>query len=166
MSKFIQWPLAAAAAAAILLGGCTSTGMGGGDIVQQGKPAVPVLFSWKSSDGGITGSMTATLPAATYQGRFLQVTRQTQSDALAPMWGDFPTGWSDWSYWGMGGMGGTYDPVQFATIYSGKVIATLKSVTGSQMRCRLHMLKPDQGMSGGGAGECQILGGATIQASF
>ena len=70
-----------------------------------GQPDNPVLFAWKSTDGGITGTMTATLPTATFQGPFLQITQQTQSDAMVPIWG-------------------------------------------------------------GGIGECQIQGGATLQASF
>ncbi len=62
-------------------------------------------------------------------------------------------------------MGG-FDAVQFTTMYSGKVIATLTSPSGPPMRCRLHMMRPEQGMAGGGAGECQISGGPTIQATF
>ena len=175
MRRLKRSAAAVAAAAGLVLAGCTTTGKGGGEIVQKGQPDKPVLFSWKSTDGGITGTMTATLPTATFQGPFLQITQQTRSDAMAPMWGGgWPVGWSDWSYWGYGsvaGMGGMgmmpgFDPVQFATVYSGKVIANLKSPQGGLMRCRLHMLKPQQGMSGGGTGECQIQGGATIQASF
>ena len=148
MRLFKKAGIASLAAAALLLAGCTTTGMGGGEIIQKGQPDKPVLFSWKSTDGGITGTMTATLPTATFQGPFLQITQQTQGDAMAPMWGGgWPVGWSDWSYWGYGsvaGMGGMgmmpgFDSVQFATVYSGKVIANLKSPQGGLMRCRLHM---------------------------
>ncbi|HEY2256048.1 MAG TPA: hypothetical protein VGI11_10455 [Variovorax sp.] len=173
MSKFKHGAATVLATAVVALTGCTTTGVGGGDITQKGKAPEPVMFTWKSTDGGITGTMTATLPTATYQGPFLQVTQQTQSEAFAPMWAGYPPGWSDWSYWGWGGgmggmgMGGMYDSVQFATVYSGKVIANLKSLSGtSQIRCRLHMLHPSQGMSGGGTGECQLSGGATFQANF
>lgn len=171
---------AAIGAALLLLGGCTTTGMGGGDIAQKGKAPEPVLFAWKSTDGGITGTMTATLPASTYQGRFVQITQQTQSSQLLPMWEGYPPGWGDWPYWGWSGgmgpgaplgmgmpMGGAmYDAVQFNTVYSGKVVANLKSINGGQMRCRLHMLNPPAGMAGGGLGECQIQGGATFPAKF
>jgi len=168
---------AACGAAVLMLCGCTTTGMGGGDITQKGKAPEPVMFSWKSTDGGITGSMTATLPTSTYQGRFVQITQQTQSQTLAPLWEGYPPGWGDWSYWGWAGgmgpgmgmpppMGGVYDAVQFNTVYSGKVLANLKDLAGHQMRCRLHMLNPPQGMSGGGTGECQIQNGATFQANF
>lgn len=163
---------AALGAALLILAGCTTTGMGGGDITQKGKSPEPVLFSWKSTDGGITGTMTATLPNAIYQGRFVQITQQTRSETMAPLWEGYPPGWGDWPYWGWTGpmapmpMGGMYDAVQFATVYSGKVLANLKTTNGGQMRCRLHMLHPQQGMSGGGTGECQIQGGASFTANF
>lgn len=56
-----------ATGAALVLGACTTTGMGGGELTRQGQAEEPVLFSWKSGDGGISGSMVATLPDATYQ---------------------------------------------------------------------------------------------------
>jgi len=34
------------------------------------------------------------------------------------------------------------------------------------MRCRLHMARPEQGMSGGGDGECQLQGGGVVRARF
>jgi hypothetical protein len=155
--------LAAALAGAALLNGCTTTGVFGADLVKNGRAAEPVLFSWKSNDGAIDGTMTATLPDATYQGRFMQVTRQVDSDTLAPMW----TGWQDgWSDWPMAGMPGMFDATQYSTVYSGRVIANLKSPGGALMRCRFRMAHPDAGMSGGGTGECQMAGGATVQASF
>ncbi|WP_213958709.1 hypothetical protein [Variovorax sp. dw_954] len=155
----------AMAASLSLLGGCASSGMGGGDIVQEGKPVQPVLFSWRSRDGSIDGSMTATTPDATYQGRFMQVTQQTVTEALAPMWDAWPMGWPDWPYGAWTGVGG-YDTVQFTTAYSGKVIANLKSPAGRAMRCRLQLQQPDAGMSGGGSGECQVAGGVPFQATF
>lgn len=76
--------------AALLLGACTTTGMGGGELTRQGKASAPVLFSWKSTDGGLSGTMAATLPDATYQGRFFQITRQTERQMVTPLW----EGWS------------------------------------------------------------------------
>ena len=69
----------------LMLGACTTSGMGGGELSRSGKPDESVLYSWKSTDGGITGTMVATLPNATYQGRFFQITQQTMSDSMAPM---------------------------------------------------------------------------------
>ncbi|MDM0113225.1 hypothetical protein QTI66_13790 [Variovorax sp. J22R133] len=151
-------------AALAVLNGCASSGMGGGDIVQKGKPAQPVLFSWQSRDGSIDGTMTATTPDSTFQGRFTQVTRQTVTESLAPMWDPWPMAWSDWPYegWGVGG----FDVVQFGTVYSGKVIANLKDPTGRAMRCRLQLAQPEMGMKGGGSGECQIAGSPAFNATF
>ena len=150
--------------ASLLLGACASSGTGTGELVRGGKPqAVP--FTWNSTDGGIAGTMAATLPGAVYTGRFVQITRQTQSDVMAPMWGGWAPGWPDWPYWGYGGPA-AFDVTQFSTVYSGKVIANLSTPTGSNMRCRLHMLQPMQGMAGGGTGECQLYNGPTIQAIF
>ncbi|MEO8921719.1 MAG: hypothetical protein ABI330_02620, partial [Caldimonas sp.] len=61
-----------AAALSLAVAGCATTtaGMGGGDLHAQGRPEVPVLFSWTSPDGGINGNMAATLPDATFTGPF------------------------------------------------------------------------------------------------
>lgn len=159
---------ALALGASLLLGACASSGTGTGELVRNGKPQT-IAFTWNSSDGGITGTLTTSLSGAAYSGRFVQITRQTQSDVMAPMWGGWSPGWPDWPYWGYGaGYGGAvgFDAAQFTTVYSGKVIANLSAPTGGMMRCRLHMLQPMQGMAGGGTGECQVMNGPTIQATF
>ena len=156
---------AVAAGAVLLLSACASTGMGGGELTRKGRSAEPVLFTWKSTDGGISGRMVATLPDATYQGRFFQITQQTESQAIAPLWDGWTEGWYDWPYWGNGSYG-PYDVNQFITRYTGKVVATLQSPAGKRMRCRLHMAHPARGMAGGGDGECQIAGAGTILATF
>jgi len=148
---------------ALLLSACTTTGVGSGEIVTPGRHSEPVLFSWISKDGGITGSMTASLPGAKYQGPFIQITQQTQGDAFLPMWDGWSPGWADWPY---RGYDFNYDSYQFSTTYSGKVVANLKGDAGKLMRCRFTMARPEAGMSAGGSGECQIVGGALIQATF
>lgn len=155
--------MAAFAAAGAILAGCTTTGMGGGDLVRTGKANVPVLFSWTSKDGSIDGTMTATLPNATYQGRFFQIKSTQTTQSLAPMWDGWAYGWTDWPYWGPPG---GFDAVSFSTLYSGKVVANLRSPGGDLMRCRFHMIQPESGMQGGGSGECQLSSGGTIQATF
>lgn len=147
----------------LALAGCTTTGMGGGELTAKGKPAEPVLFSWKSSDGGLSGSMVATLPDATYTGRFFQIARQTRREILAPMWEGWNEGWSDWPYWSQPWPAG-YDVTQFITYYSGKVVANLETRGGGRMRCRFHLGDPVAGMPGGGRGECQLSGGRVIDA--
>ncbi len=151
---------------ALMLGACTTSGMGGGELSRPGKPDESVLYSWKSNDGGITGTMVATLPNATYQGRFFQITQQTVSDSMAPMWDGWNAGWTDWPYWDGEPYGGPYDWTQFSTRYSGKVIANLQTDSGRRMRCRFHLIQPMQGMSGGGDGVCQVQGGGVVHAQF
>lgn len=154
-----------ALATLLTLAACASSGMGGGELSRRGKAEEPVLFSWQSTDGGITGTMAATLPGATYQGRFFQITEQTQKLTIAPLWDGWEPGWRDWPYWGYGALG-PYDVTQFVTRYTGKVVANLRSDAGKRMRCRLHLAAPARGMAGGGEGECQIQGGGVVHAGF
>lgn len=160
-----------AAVSVAALGGCamTSSGMGGGDLVSKGKSDVPVLLSWQSNDGGISGSMDAALPNATYQGQFVQITHETRESSLEPMWNGWGGPyWNDWSYndwnYGIGPWDGPYDFDNFTRYYSGKVVANLRDPGGQSMRCRFQMNDPSQGMSGGGDGQCQLAAGKTIRA--
>lgn len=160
-----RWRVAAAGiGATLLLGACstTMTGMGGGDLMQSGKSKEPVLFSWTSGNDALSGTMVATLPDLTYKGPFLEITSETRDESLAPLWSGWNQGWYDWPYWSLQ----PYGVDEFVTRYSGKVVANLSAPGGSRMRCRLHLVHPARGMAGGGQGECQIAGGATIQARF
>lgn len=149
-------------ALALTLNACTTTGTGGGQIATAGGAELPVGFSWKSNDGGISGSMTATLAASHFAGRFFQITQQTRREVLTPLWTHWRQGWYDWPYWGPY----PYPATQFITHYSGKVVATLEADDKQRMRCRFHLVDPSQGMSGGGEGECQLSDGRTVRASF
>lgn len=145
---------------------CTTTGTGGGHLVGAGARDQAVAFGWKSTDGGISGSMTAALPGQSFQGRFFQITEQTRSEVLSPLWLHWRNGWHDWPYWG-GPLGGPpYPTTQFITHYSGQVVATLEAPDGQHMRCRFHLMAPARGMSGGGEGECQLGDGALVRATF
>jgi hypothetical protein len=144
-------------AAGLLLATCAHhvAGTGTGSVDAQ----TPVVFSWTSSDGGQTGNMSATVGARTYSGPFLQIRQQMHVEALGPLWNGWSPGWPDWGFWG---------PVprdQFATRYSGKVVANLVSPDGARLRCRFHLADPRSGMGGGGQGECQD-GRNTISAVF
>ena len=161
--------LAASALVLMLMAGCTTTGIGHGEITAFGKPAEPVLFSWTSMDGGISGTMMAKLPDAVYEGKFFQITHQTESVTLAPMWSGWIEGWGDWPYrrhpypypYPF-----PYTATQFITYYSGKVIANLATNDGRHMRCRVDLFKPASGMTGGGQGDCQFSGGRSIIVTF
>lgn len=149
----------------VMLGGCTTMGTGQGDVWRNDKPGTPVHFTWKSTDGGQRGTMTATLQHAIYQGRFFQITREVQREMLAPLWVGWSDGWGDWPYWG-GGYRGGYNASQFVTYYSDKVLANLSSPEGGRMRCRFLLFSPLTGMTGGGQGECQLLDGRMVDATF
>ncbi|CAN5507913.1 hypothetical protein BH09PSE5_BH09PSE5_19700 [soil metagenome] len=155
----------AASAALLLAGRAATSGMGGGEMKEKGGATDPVLFSWASSNSGVSGGMTAALPNSTYQGTFVHITSQTTRESLLPMWSGWSAGWSDWPYRGPTSME-PIDTVRFLTPYSGKVVANLQSDSGKRMRCRLLLLEPSQGTGGGGKGECQIAGGNTTRATF
>lgn len=145
----------------VCLAGCTTTGTGAGQLSDSSGASQPVSFSWTSTDGGNSGTMSARLPDKTYVGRFFQITQQTSVESLGPLWGYWRRGWYDWPYWG----GSGWDMTQFITRYSGKVVATLDA-GDEHMRCRFHLVAPARGMSGGGEGECQLSQGRTISANF
>ena len=170
MNKSLAMRSAIMLASLSLLGGCATMGTGQGDVSGTHESGNPVHFTWKSDDGGLQGTMTARLPHAIYQGRFFQITHQTQRKILAPLWVGWDDGWSDWPYWGgpfaRGAFEGGYDTTQFTTYYSGKVLANLSSSAGGRMRCRFLLFSPSTGMAGGGQGECQLSGGRTIDATF
>jgi hypothetical protein len=150
----------------LVLVACTTTGSGGGQVTGGDKTdRAPVSFRWTSTDGGITGSLAASIAEAQFQGQFFQITQHTRVEALAPLWTHWQRGWYDWQYWGRR-WPEPYPPTQFVTHYSGKVVATLEAAGGQRMRCRFHLADPARGMSGGGEGECQLTDGRLISAVF
>jgi hypothetical protein len=164
-----SWLAALTLAVSALLTACTTTGMGGGQLMGAGADEQAVVFTWRSTDGAISGTMNAQLPNETYTGRFFQITRQTRSEVLAPLWTHWSLGWYDWPYWGGVAQGPypyPYPTVQFITHYSGKVVATLESPGNQRLRCRFHLAEPARGMLGGGEGECQLTGGRVVRALF
>ena len=150
--------------------GCVASGPINGRLKLPGKEPVPVTMTYRSERFGENGTMQATLPGGeTFSGRYLQVTSETSAEAIDPMWGGFSMGWD--SFGGEGGIEGPawvggYDMPEFMQNYSGKVIALLLGDRGDKMRCRFRLANPSEGMSGGGVGECQVTGGATIDAEL
>src|SRR6267154_5160696 len=85
--------------AAVALSACTTMGTGTGSVSPGNEP---VTFSWKSSDGGVSGSMSAALKdGQTFSGPYLEVTSTTSSQAFDPMCSGWERGWGGW-----GGFGG------------------------------------------------------------
>jgi len=138
-----------------LLGACTTMGTGSGSLGSQ-----PVSFAWKSTVGGTTGRMSATLTdGRTFSGPYLQVTSEARTDDFAPMWIGWGYGWRDWDR-------EPYPDTEFTTLYSNRVMANLKSSDGQRMRCHFDLSHPSEGMSGGGLGQCQLQNGGTVDAVF
>lgn len=167
MIKSKRFTLAAAFVGLLsaLLNACTSTGTGAGQVAAADGQEQSVTFTWTSTDGGISGTMTAGFPGENFEGRFFQITQQTRSELLSPLWLHWRRGWYDWTYWGYPGMH-PYTTTQFIRHYSGKVVATLEAPGQQRMRCRFHLVEPEHGMSGGGEGQCQLTDGRTVRASF
>ena len=150
--------LSALLCAGIALSACTSMGTGSGSVSPGGAP---VTFAWKSTDGGNTGTMSATLAdRQIFSGPYLQITREVRSDDFGPMWTGWGYGWNDWD--GFGPFGGP----AFSTEYSGRVVASLQDAGGQRMRCRFQLNTPLDGMTGGGQGTCQLKNGRSVDAVF
>jgi hypothetical protein len=136
---------------------CTTMGTGvgnarGGDLQAN--------FSWKSTDDR-TGTLTASLSNGdSFSCPFFQVTRDTRVETLAPLWYGWAGPWRGWRYWG------PYPDTAFVTHYSGRVVANLADGAGEHMRCHFTLMHPQQGMAGGGTGQCQMPTGQTIDATF
>jgi hypothetical protein len=141
----------------------TSTGMGGGDVSPARHGEEPVLFAWQSTDGGLSGTLTATLPGRTFSGPFIEVTLQTRRESLGPFWSGWNEGWGDWPY-GVAGWDGASAAEQFTRYYSGKVVANLRDASGQAMRCRFDLDAAVRGMGGGAQGQCQLAGGRVLNA--
>jgi hypothetical protein len=137
------------------MGNGTGTVSPGGEAVQ---------FSWKSTDGGVSGTMSAALnDGQTFSGPYLQVTSTTQSQDFQPMWSGWEFGWHGWN--GMGPFG-PFPETTSTTHYSGRVMANLQAADGQHMRCHFQLNHPDAGMGGGGQGQCQLKSGRSVDAVF
>lgn len=147
----------AALAIAMALAACQTAGTGtastlSGDVTAQ--------LAWQST-GGNGGTMTATLnDGAVYSGPYFQITHETRVEDVHPLWDGWGPRYRRWDPWGPS------DWSRFVTHYSGRVVANLAGADGAHMRCRFHLAHPEQGMAGGGQGECQLPDGATIDVVF
>ena len=108
--------------------------------------------------------MMVTLPTGeAFTGKYVQITSTSSTDMVPRMfWGP---GWDDWGPFGCLWFDGNDFPV-FVRNYSGKVVATLFGDRGDVMRCSFNLSVPEQGMRGGGVGECQVSNGGQLSANF
>lgn len=167
LSTFARLMLAGTVTAGLLsLGACATAarGMGGGDMDVGGSER-PVLFDWRSSDGGLSGTLSASLPKRTFTGPFAEIMLRTSREALTPFWAGWNEGWGDWPY-SANGWDSAAASEQFTRFYSGRVIANLHDAQGQAMRCRFELEDALRGMSGGAHGECQVAGGKILNATI
>lgn len=142
--------------AALAVSACTTMGTGTGEL---GPEHEPVRFAWKSTDGGTSGTLTATLPGGKlFSGPYLQFTREARSVDFDPVLDDYDLGW------GNPDAGAPYMEDVFTTTYSDKVTAQLQAADGQRMSCDFHLNHPIEGMGGGGLGECELDAGGWIDA--
>jgi hypothetical protein len=151
--------LLAAMCTGLALGACTTMGTGTGSTLSDNPP---VRFSWISGDGGLTGTMSATLADGTpFSGPYVEATTTEDSTQFFPMWSGWTTGWGDWGY----GRFAAIDEEQDRD-YSGQVVANLGGPGSQHMRCVFTLNNPPCGMGGGGQGKCQLDSGTTVDATF
>jgi hypothetical protein len=150
-------PLVALLCAGITLSACTTMGTGTGSVTPGNAP---VKFAWKSTDGGTSGTMSATLAEGkAFSGPYLQVTSDARSVDFDPLWSGWEFGWGDWGF-------ADFPQDAFTTVYSDRVMANLQASDGQRMRCRFNLNHPIDGMTGGGQGECQLQNGRSVDAVF
>jgi hypothetical protein len=141
----------------VVVAGCSTMGSGYGSTATGTNP---VHFAWESSDN-VSGTMYATLPdGSIYAGHYFEITTETTVDTLGPLWVGWGPRWrgGEWNYWGAG--------PEFVTHYSGQVVANLANPDGRHVRCNFQLVHPDQGLAGGGDGDCQLPNGKTIDTTF
>jgi hypothetical protein len=160
--------LAAALGAAGLVG-CVASGTINGRFSTPGTIPLPVTLHYRTARFNQNGMLTVTMPnGEAFTGRYLQVTADISAETLDPYWGDWGVGWAGWGPWSddYGPWIVGEDLPTFVRNYSGKVIATLLGDRGGRIRCRFRLADPQQGMSKGGVGECEVSGGRNISAEF
>lgn len=154
---------------AVALAGCVASGPIKGRLTMPGIEPTPVTLHYTSERFNQNGTMQVTLPSGeSFSGRYLEVTSDTDAESLDPFWGGWGVGWAGWGPWSddYGAWVVGADVPTFVRNYSGTVIATLLGDRGGRMRCRFRLAEPEEGMSGGGVGECESTGGGKISAEF
>ena len=131
--------------------------------------AMPLEMDFESEIFGSGGTLTTTLPSGeNFKGHYSQISSASGSDTLGTAWG----GWGVWEpYWGDWGPHGSpwvsgNDFATFVQNYNGKVVATLFGDRGDTMRCRFQLTDREEGIGGGGVGQCQTSNGDTLDAQF
>ncbi|HTV19822.1 MAG TPA: hypothetical protein VMG12_14150 [Polyangiaceae bacterium] len=154
-----------ALAVSMFCSACSTTGTAVGRLEQPTGPGNAVTLVWKSDAANPDrGTISGTLPDGShYAGRYFEVLKTADADIYGPAW----VGWRPyWSGWRMGWYSGPVRDLDwpgFVTIYTGRVIANMKSDDDQgRLRCRFRLDDPRAGLVHGGHGECQLSNGQTI----
>lgn len=159
--KINTWSPLVFALLIVAMVGCKSTGSGMGE---SATGDVKAHFTWQQSDPA-SGTLTAMVSKQngseeTYEGKFYQITNNSQIDTLGPLWHPWHPAWTGWAYWD------SAPDYALITHYTGHVLANLAGPDGKRMRCEFQLLRAAEGMKGGGEGQCQLPSGKTIKADF
>jgi hypothetical protein len=159
-------PPAASIALVVTCAACSTTGTAVGELEQPGsKREEAVTFVWKSdASDPDRGKISGTLPDGThYSGRYFEVVKTAEADIYGAAWDGWRPYWSGWHPGWYSGPRADFDWPTFVEIYTGRVIANLKSDDQKvQLRCRFAIDNPRAGLIGGGTGDCQLSNGAAI----
>lgn len=161
--KTTRLPLlfAALVALPVALSGCTTEGTAIGEVESPaGQSEGTATLMWESDFADpVSGTISGTLPDGRYYtGRYYEITSTADEGDYADAWNGWGDYWADWP----GDYGYAGDWNEFVTIYSGRVIANLQATDGKMLRCRFTLAKPEDGLNGGGSGECQGSDGQKI----
>jgi hypothetical protein len=115
------------------------------------QPKGKVTLSWKTGPDISNGEISAALPdGRRFQGTFVQPQRSQWRDNYDLYWGAWTGPWGRAGPWYSGTRGG------FTTQYADHVLAHLENGDGTRMRCSFALYQADQGLEGGGQGDCQL----------
>ncbi len=145
---------------------CSTTGTAVGELKEPTGKAEATTFVWKSDAADPDrGQISGTLPDGThYSGRYFEVIKTAEADVYGPAWEGWSPYWSGWMVRGYDGPSTALDWPGFVQVYTGRVIANLKSDDQTvRLRCRFAIDDPRAGLVGGGTGDCQLSNGEAIE---
>ena len=164
MDRMIRNSLAGLAVLAVplALSACATTGTAVGELKTPNGPQQAVTMVWRSDAtspdrGRIAGTLA---DGVHYSGKYFEVVKTVDEGVYGPAWDGWRTYWADWGT----GTHYEYDWSRFVEVYTGRVIANLRSDDGKvRLRCRFTIQKPLEGLTGGGNGDCQLSNGESIK---
>ena len=155
------WKTCAIALGTTLLLGCAHAGYGAGELRAPRGAAAPsqregaVEFIWHSGASTHRGTIEAALPdGRRFRGTYVRPWASS---------GDYDVPQPSWSQRSVTPRWGGEAPwcdartrTNAALLLNGPVLAHLESRDGTRMRCVFTLFEPDDGLLGGGQGDCQL----------